>query len=69
MSTDGTPIKSYRDLRPAHDADMDKGTAEKHSLDTPAYKYSTDGRKLVVDENNVWIQRRKDWKPQEVPKG
>ena len=34
-STDGTPIQSYGDLRPTHDADMDKGTAEKLSLDSP----------------------------------
>ena len=66
--TDGTPVRPYMELRPEHDVTMDKGISEIHSLDTPAYKYSLDGRKLKVDENNVWIQRRKDWKPVEVPR-
>jgi hypothetical protein len=45
-----------------------KGKAESHSVDTPPFKITSDGRKVLTDETGKQLQKRKDWIPQEVPR-
>ena len=61
------------DISDAHTVDVPEyddaaraGSSVLHDMDE-RYKISISGKKLPVDENNVWIRRSKNWKPHEVP--
>ena len=69
--SDPTNPEPHVDLRPDTDAADEAGKTEYlpefHETKEVPYKYSVDGKKLPVDDDDMWIRRSIKWKPEEIP--